>query len=52
MNEASEVIQLATPFITYVLPAILIFSIVSAAEYFTNFTFEIINFAKKRVIFR
>ncbi|WP_164828117.1 hypothetical protein [Paenibacillus ehimensis] len=49
MAEARLVMELAAPYIGYVLPAVAIISTVAVAESFTGFLFYIVHSAKKRV---
>lgn len=48
MEEATHVIELATPFIRYVSPTILIISFVAIAEYFFYFPSKLIDSLRKR----
>lgn len=48
MNEATEVIQLAAPYIAYVLPAVLIFSSIAVGEYFSDFIIGLFEMRKKK----
>jgi hypothetical protein len=52
MNEAMEIIQLATPYVSYVLPAVIIFSTISVSDYLLEFLFFIMRQANRKVNFR
>jgi hypothetical protein len=52
MNEAQEAVQLAAPFISYVLPAVIILSILVVADYSTTFLIKLIKTMRQRVVFK
>lgn len=48
MSEAVAVVELAVPFVKYVMPAVLLFSIFAVAETFYGFLVGLINSMRSR----
>ena len=51
MQEAINLMELAAPYMVYVLPAIFVFSFIAFADLILDFTFNIVNGIRKRMRF-
>lgn len=43
MSEATEIVKLSAPYIQYIVPAVLIFSCISVAEYMFDFMYGLFD---------